>query len=282
MLTKYLKQAPTFLVIGVTGFVAWPILFPEGESTASKGSSKPPESARPSASIAALSRSPFQLEQAAAVALAAPAANSTATAPASADPKTAPLPDLSVEDEKVIAGLRLSGTFVDGREQLALIDNKIYTRGDALKAADGSPMPYIVAEVRKDRAVLRRGRRNFVLEFSNTPRPALAKADGPRTLAKDKDKNKPDARPETTARIDPSATGKALAQGRPRADSGDPRQMLMQLLSGLGGLPSGGSTAAGSAGTDRRARDRSTRARLPGWQRVPGSTRPRSVRGSTP
>ncbi len=235
MLTKYLKQAPTMIVIGVTGFAAWPILFPRGKAVPAAGTSRPPESSRPPDSITALGRNPFKTDQAPGEPEAA-GATASATASAAALKADGP-PDLQAADEGAIAGLRLIGTFVDGREQLALIDGKIYARGDSLRAADGSPMPYIVAEVRKDRAVLRRGRRDFLLGFSDKPRPALAKAEGPKAPGK---AEAPAKVVETAARAATPPRAKAPAPARPGDEPGDPRRMIMQLLSGIGGPPAGG------------------------------------------
>src|SRR4051812_46625740 len=172
MLMQHLKKAPTLIVVAVTGFVAWPILFPEGDQGPPKSSSKPPESAKLTKSVVETpTRDPFQAARSRApAALAATPATRADPGSRGAGSKGADLPERPAEDDRVLQGMRLGGTFIDGREQLAVIDHKVYARGDQLRGPDGSPLPYVISEVRKDRATIRRGRREFVLAFSNVPR----------------------------------------------------------------------------------------------------------------
>ena len=134
MMNQYLQKVPTLIVIGVTGYAAWPTLFPEGDSGPPKGADKPPAKASVSVSdVAAQGRNPFQLDRPAAVVAAIPAKAAGSPSPPSAVAKPAGLPDLPADEDKVLSGMRLGGTFIDGREQLAVIDNKVYARGEQLR-----------------------------------------------------------------------------------------------------------------------------------------------------
>ena len=244
MLKQYLRKAPTLIVIGVTGYAGWPVLFPEGDSGPPKSATKPPATAKgPTSVVAASTRNPFQVERAESARAAPPAGASPSPV---AVAKRADLPELPSDEDNTLSGMRLGGTFIDGREQLAVIDNKVYARGEQLRGVDGSPLPYVVSEIWKDRAVIRRGRRNFVLGFSNVPRSAPTRLDVPGAPAL--------ARGSTTtagaARTETAARGRnAPAPRRPGGDPGDPAAMILRLLSGLGGATGGGGApASGTAG----------------------------------
>ena len=89
--------------------------------------------------------------------------------------------------------------------------------------------------------MLRRGRRDFILAFSNVPRvdvpgaPAPARSSAPPAIT-------------SPAKVETVARGKdGLRSRRPGGDPGDPGAMLLQFFSGSGG-PSGagGSPAPGA------------------------------------
>jgi hypothetical protein len=240
MLKQYLKQAPTMIVIGVTGLAAWQALFPEGGSPPPKGTSQPPSTAKGSFLVVGASeRDPFQVARppgAKAILAANSSSSSGPAAAASVAKKPAALPTISADEDQVLSKMKLGGTHITGREKLVIINDKVYTRGDQLREADGSLLPYVISEIRKDHTVLRRGRRDFVLGFSSvagtgTPRVealAVAKAETPSNtqLA---------PQPEIGSRKKgPSPSN------QPGGNTSDPASMLRQLLSGLGGTSGGG------------------------------------------
>jgi hypothetical protein len=192
------------LVIGVTGFVAYTVLVPDGDSSPPKAEPKPSTTNKVvTATTAEALRNPFRMKQSED---AEAATNATAASPGSNDPaeavakaNPADQPALSVEDDKILETMKLVGTFVDRREQLAIIDNKVYARGDSLRGVDGAALPYIVTEVHKDRALVRRGRRDFIIGFSDVPRTAVPKAAAPAKSANEK----PAAKTETLAKASP-------------------------------------------------------------------------------
>jgi hypothetical protein len=248
MLKQYLQKAPTLIVIGVTAYAAWPTVFPDGDSGQTKEASKPPTTARASASdVADPGRNPFQLDRPAAVEAATP---SKAVAPASSAVVVRPagLPDLPADEDQVLSGMRLGGTFIHGREQLAVINNRVYARGEQLRGADGSLLPYVISQIGKDRAILRRGRRDVVLAFSNVPRAASPKAGAPGAPALAKlPPPLPTAKP-ASAGVETAARRKdGPPSSRSGRDPGDPSTTILQLLSGVGGSAGvGGSPASGS------------------------------------
>ncbi len=243
----YLKQAPTLVVIGVAGLLAWPSLFPEAAP-------RPPEAApRPSTANPPLppagkdpGRDPFRLAKA--PAKAEPPASSKPGGPATASAAKPGLPAVADDEDLVLRDLKLGGTFVDGSEQLAIIEGKVYARGESIRGADGSTRPYRVVGVSKDHAVLRRGRSDFLLGFSNAPRPASTRTGAP-ALARSSAASPVGARstakasPPAPPRPGPSVASKAARTDAPRLASGeesaDPTSTLPRALSGLAG---GGST----------------------------------------
>jgi hypothetical protein len=256
MLKRYLKKAPTLIVIGVTGFAAWPALFPEGNLSPSKVSPTPPATANGSPSIAGASdRDPFLVVRPpVSKAILATTSATPALGPETKVAKSASPSEIPADEDKVLGGMRLGGTFIDGREQIAIIDNKVYARGESLRRADGSALPYVVSAVRKDHAVLRRGDRDFVLGFSNVPRSASPKAEAP-ALAKSEP---PAAKGPPTPKVESLAQRKEAPRSRrPERDAGNPASMLLQLLSGaVGGTGAGeggASPASGLAGLGNAA-----------------------------
>jgi hypothetical protein len=239
MLNRYLKQAPTLIVIVVTGLAAWPALFPEGSSSPSKGATQAPSLAqRPAPVVGDLGRDPFQdarLPEAKATLAATSAASAKATASKAGEPGD--LSTFPADENEVLAGMKLGGTYIAGREQIAIIDDKIYARGDQLRKADGSPLPYMIAAVRKDHAVLRRGGRDFVLGFSNVPgvgvprvveAPALASSATP-------------ANGQPAPKLEIGLPKKHSSTNHPGGNTNDPQAaMLLQLLSSLGGASGSG------------------------------------------
>lgn len=248
-----LKQAPTLVVIGVAGLAAWPSLFPEAAP-------RPPEAAtRPSTVNPPLPPAgkdpgpdPFRLAQVAPAKVASPA-GSKPGGPATASAAKSGLPAVADDEDRVLRHLKLGGTFVDGSEQLAIIDGKVYARGESIRGADGSTLPYRVVGVSKDHAMLRRGRRDFLLGFSNAPRPASTRTAAP-NLARSSASSPVEARaaakasPPAPPRPGPSVASKATKPDAPRPASGeesaDLTPTLVRLLSGLA---AGGETGQGTS-----------------------------------
>ena len=251
MLKKFLQRVPTLAVIGLAGSAAWPILFPKGEAGATRGAVRPPSLRPPDPTGSPIRRNPFlsgRPPDAPPTTAAVLVARNVLVATKADAKATGPLERTPDDEDKAVAGMRLGGTFVDGREQLAVIDGRVYARGEPLKGRDGSPRPYIVAEIRKDRAVLRRGRRSFVLAFSDVPRPTTPKGNvaGPSGLA---GREGPTGRPTATSTARPESGGRAKAPGAP---AGPPIAMdaIMKLLLGAGGPTPGGSVSGSARGID--------------------------------
>ena len=242
---KILRRAPTLVVIGLAGSTAWPSFFPKGEAEATKGADRPPAITTPDSTGPPGRRNPFLAEHPpdAPTTKEATLASTRATgqAVAKADARAAGPPERPPDEDKAVAGMRLGGTLVDGREQFAVIDGRVYARGERLQGRDGSRLPYVVAEVRRDRAVLRRGRRDFVLAFSDAPRPAGLKG-GVAGLVDPAGQEAPTGRP--TATVGAQGVGRAKAPG---GTVGPPIAMgaIMRLLLGAGGATPGGASPVG-------------------------------------
>jgi hypothetical protein len=243
----FLKRTPTLFVIGVTGFVVYTILVPDGNSGQPKVDTKPPAPSKVAIERASNTlRNPFLMDRPIDPVSTRPGQGTSEPPSKEVASKANPgeLPALPSEEDKLLQSMKLGGTFVDSHEQLAVIDNKVYARGDQLRAADGSTMPYVITEVRKDRALVRRGRRDFVIAFSDVPRAgALQKpVQDKKTLA-----SKTDARAKFTP-IPKGKRGQATPNGKPDGnDSDDQKEMLMKLLTSLGG---GNGTGGGSTGSN--------------------------------
>jgi hypothetical protein len=94
-----------------------------------------------------------------------------------ANPPADPLADL-------VRGMTLDATFFQGRDQLAIIDGRIYSRGQRLRFRgdpDGASSPLVLAIVLPARVILRGNNRSYVLSYPDqlgrrpdTPRPGIA------------------------------------------------------------------------------------------------------------
>jgi hypothetical protein len=236
---------PTIIVIGVTGAVAWPALFPEQGPPPSKGMTKPPPIDKGTPSIAGISiRDPFLvggIPEPRTEKKTAPKLEELAKAKAKVEAekkveKPASLPPMMADDDQVLAGMKLGGVYIGSFDRIATIDDENYSPGEQLRKPDGSSLPYLVVAIGKDRVVLRRGRRDFVLGFSDVPT-----AVEPRVLANS----------AAAVEAGPAAASglPAVTRSRgvpPRAPSSDTSSMLLRLLSALGGSSGGG----GSGGAD--------------------------------
>lgn len=255
----FLKQTPTLLVIGVTGFVAYTVVFAESDHGPPRSESKPPSPTKITLEVASSTmRNPFLMDlppNPEATPTGEKAAEKGPDAVASTPQPDAPA-ELPVDDDRVLESMKLVGTFVDAREQLAIIDNKVYARGDRLRGIDGTSLPYVIIEVRKDRALLRRGHRDFTIAFSDVPRAAPPRAAPTPKSAEEKTGPKT----ETVAKFTP--IGKSSRKGRSagfddgKAGAGDQntqRDLLLQLLSSMGGSQGGGLSSDTGSGVNSSA-----------------------------
>ena len=99
-------------------------------------------------------RNPFQ-------AVTPPAATSDAPEPDAAAPPTSdPLAD-------IIAGLSLDATFLQGRDQIAIINGRIYHKGQKLDLPgdDESRPPVLVLFVKPTGVILKGGGKNYLLGY---------------------------------------------------------------------------------------------------------------------
>ena len=97
------------------------------------------------------------------------------------DPSAAPDSDPLAE---VVAGLTLDATFLQGRDQIAIINGRIYNKGQSLSlpATGGEALPPLsVLFVRPTGVLLRGGGRNYLLgypeQFIRKPEAAAGEAD---------------------------------------------------------------------------------------------------------
>ena len=247
MMNRYLIQAPTVIVIGVAGAATWPSLFPEGERAPTKGRTKPPPMETYSPSAVGLSgRDPFHGGGSPEVARTptpkGPSSKETVEAKAEKQPPPKPVP----ADGQDVDAMRLGGIYIGGSAPIAIIDDQVYSLGEQLRKADGSPLPYVIARIGKDRAVLRKGRQEFVIGFSDDPEMAAPRAPAPAIASNPPPPVNPGPGPLAAG---PGSRPKGL-MSRDRA-GGDTASMLLRLLSGLGGSSGGlGGGGGGGGGVD--------------------------------
>jgi hypothetical protein len=96
-------------------------------------------------------------------------------------PKSAPVVAAKVQDTtppepvadplaELVQGLSLDATFIQGRDQIAIIDGRIYSRGQrlVLDGDDGkTSVPLVVASVFPTKVVLQGGGKSYVLGYPN-------------------------------------------------------------------------------------------------------------------
>jgi hypothetical protein len=70
----------------------------------------------------------------------------------------------------LVAGLTLSGTFLQGRSRMAIIDGRIHEQGQRLRGPDDEPSPLVVADVQATRVILQAasGGKRYVLAYPET------------------------------------------------------------------------------------------------------------------
>ena len=233
------KKIPTFLVMGVAGYVTYSVLFPEENPAQPKSETRAPAASRKPAKLANVSaRNPFSMPVVVPSAVAAVSDSTQGARLASSNPDDEPdeRPARSAEEDKILGSMKLEGTFVDRRGGIAVIDGKVYNRGDRLRGLDGNPLPYVVVDVSHDRAMVRRGRRDFAIAFSDAPRPLVARAvptpPSPGLASSLNRADGPAARPKVVV-AGKSKKGGAGQNGRDSgAGSMDQRELLMKLLAG--------------------------------------------------
>ena len=65
----------------------------------------------------------------------------------------------------MIQGLTLSGTFLQGRTEIAIISGQIYEKGQYLRDSDDEPLPLRVAQVLNTGVILQAGSTQYVLSY---------------------------------------------------------------------------------------------------------------------
>jgi hypothetical protein len=244
MVTKVLKILPTLIVAGITGWAAWPVLNGDGAppAPAAPATTKPP--ARPQASspgAATTKRSPFVVDLSQEEIAAELEDEEVVEAP----PVVAAPPPV---EDTLVAGMKLSGTYIDKRDKLAIIDGRIYARGERIRGPDGAVLPYEVAEVRAYQAVLRHGTKSVLLSLTTKPTPVAARE--PVSIKAELDLAKlgagPPAGPRPTAVVPSNSRSLAASKGSTKSappgnpgSSGDPANpvaaALIKQLESLGG-----------------------------------------------
>jgi hypothetical protein len=97
---------------------------------------------------------------------------STLGPPQATPDEAGPAPDRAEADPypEMVAGLTLSGTFLQGRTRMAIIDGRIHEQGERLRGPSEEPSPLVVAEVQAARVILQAasGGRRYVLAYPET------------------------------------------------------------------------------------------------------------------
>ncbi len=102
-------------------------------------------------------RDPFQISSASVGA----AGSTEAQSEAASDPKSDPLAE-------IVAGLKLDATLLQGRDQVAIIGGRFYSRGQHLRLNDGGgkgPSPLLVVSILQTKVVLKGNDRTYVLGY---------------------------------------------------------------------------------------------------------------------
>jgi hypothetical protein len=120
----------------------------------------------------------------------------------------------------MIQGLTLSGTFLQGRTEIAIISGQIYEKGQYLRGSGDEPSLLRVAQVRATGVILQAGSTQYVLSYPEAWSEADAK---PASLAA----SKPRPAKGPAARSPKAGTqAKAKAKTLPRTLSSAIRQAL--------------------------------------------------------
>jgi hypothetical protein len=76
----------------------------------------------------------------------------------------------------MIQGLTLSGTFLQGRTEIAIISGQIYEKGQYLRGSDDESLPLRVTQVLNTRVILQAGSTQYVLSYPEAWSEADAKS----------------------------------------------------------------------------------------------------------
>jgi hypothetical protein len=68
----------------------------------------------------------------------------------------------------VVAQMTLSATFLQGRNEIAIIDGKMYEKGGRIGGLDGTLPPLVLAQVHRNSVVLQAGEQRYVLAYPET------------------------------------------------------------------------------------------------------------------
>lgn len=132
------------------------------EAAAKKGGagtvahSAPPDGE--SAGSATPARDPFAMAAAPGSVAAEGAADESVAGESAADPFLAE-----------ITGMTLNATFLQGRTQMAVIDGRLYRKGQSLTEDDDGKPPLILTEVFANRVILQAGRTRYALAYPEQP-----------------------------------------------------------------------------------------------------------------
>ena len=179
-----------------------------------------------------------------------PAPGSTAKPAAGLVGSRPGLAEVSAESDETLASMKLIGTLIDKKQRLAVIDGQIYAQGDALKDAEGKALPYVVQEIHPYKTLIRRGKRNFILAFSDKPTTTVAEDGETATKAKRGGTGEKLAATKPTPRLKPNQAAKAKATTRPApGSSSDDENTLAALARLAGAAPQANSSGSSSSST---------------------------------
>ncbi len=178
------KVVPTLAVLAVLGYCSWPGA--EGSLNKDKGKDKKREISQillaPTTAPLPM-RDPFEgpakkRDPIGGLAKKAPAPKETAKAVASKQTAIA-----SEELTKLLAGLALKGTFLSGERRLAMINDRIYAEGEALKSGT-LKSPVLIAEIHADTVLLKHQGAQVELKYRAKDGKGTSSAKTDRKLAK--------------------------------------------------------------------------------------------------
>ena len=185
MNTRLLNLAPLLIVVGVVGYAAYSIRPADpGAIPAQTPSSAPgDQAARAGVQLAGTeepdpsvpgkppkkSRDPFrtvaEIEAAARPKSTADSARKTASPPKKTQIKNEDKPPPSGPYAAKVQVLTLNATFLQGRDELAVIDGRIYRTGQSLEGTEGARIPLRVTKVSASQVILQAGDTRYSLGY---------------------------------------------------------------------------------------------------------------------
>ncbi len=164
MMMKALKFAPSLIVVSVCGAVLWPYFNKQTGASVAPPSSASAGMKTPARPLTAQTRpdrlrDPFRpsSEQPNAATL----ATNTRVEKTRVDPIQQQLEDIA----ETVKGMTLGGTYLNGKKRLAIIDGKVYSRGESVGEAEPDSPALIIKEVFAEKVVLNAMGKDFTVGY---------------------------------------------------------------------------------------------------------------------